>query len=74
MENIEHKCIIKYLYIKGLSDVEIFEDMKNVFADNGPTLETVKNWLTKFNCGDHITTTQKDFAYTTVYSKQIFQR
>ena len=45
------RSVIKYLHLKGKSPLEIFQEMKNTYRDNGPTVFVVQYWVRKFKFG-----------------------
>ena len=42
MEKIETRAVIKYLFIKGMSTKEIYDDMFVTLGDDGPSYSAVK--------------------------------
>lgn len=52
-EKNEHRTVIKYLFLKGLSGKQIHEDMQETMKDECPSYATVKNWVAKFKRGDY---------------------
>ena len=50
-EKIEHRAVINFFVQKGLTPTEIFNEMKNVLGDAGPSFNTVKKWATEFKRG-----------------------
>ena len=51
MDKVEMRSVIKYLHLKGKSPLEIFQEMKNTYRDNGPTVFVVQYWVRKFKFG-----------------------
>ncbi|KAI6655374.1 Histone-lysine N-methyltransferase SETMAR [Oopsacas minuta] len=50
-ENLEHRAVIKFLCIKGLSATETFKEMKHVLLDNAPSQSMVAKWHAEFKHG-----------------------
>ncbi|KAI6661677.1 Histone-lysine N-methyltransferase SETMAR [Oopsacas minuta] len=50
-ENLEHRAVIKFLCIKGLSATEAFKEMKDVLKDNAPSQSMVAKWHAEFKRG-----------------------
>ncbi|KAI6647793.1 Oxysterol-binding protein-related protein 1 [Oopsacas minuta] len=50
-ENLEHRVVIKFLCIKGLSATETFKEMKDVLKDNAPSQSMVAKWHAEFERG-----------------------
>jgi len=48
MEKIEKHAVIKYLFIKGMSTKEIYDNMFVTLGDDGPSYNVVKNWVAEF--------------------------
>jgi len=51
MEKIEKHAVIKYLFIKGMSTKEIYDDMFVTLGDDSPSYSAVKNWVAEFKRG-----------------------
>lgn len=51
MDKNEKRAVIKYLYLKGLTQNEIAMDMKELLGDNAPSLATVYRWIAEFQRG-----------------------
>lgn len=51
MEKLAKRGVIQYLFKKGLSGKEIFDDMVNVLGTDAPSYATVKNWVAEFKRG-----------------------
>ena len=48
IENIEHRVVIKFLFLEGVAPKEIHERMLKVYNDCSPTIRTVERWVAKF--------------------------
>ena len=46
-EKIEYRAVIKYLFLKGNSSKEIYDDMKKLC----PSYSTIKSWTSNFKRG-----------------------
>ena len=44
MDNIDHRAVIRYLDLKGLTSKEIHEDMVVKLGENAPLNSMVKKW------------------------------
>ncbi|XP_026314672.1 histone-lysine N-methyltransferase SETMAR-like [Hyposmocoma kahamanoa] len=51
MDKIEHRAVIKYLYLKGLTPKAIHEDMSATLGESAPSYATIKNWVAEFKRG-----------------------
>lgn len=51
MDKFEHRAVIKYLHLKGLSANDIHMDMLQVLGDTAPSYSTVTYWLREFERG-----------------------
>jgi len=48
---LRKRAVIKYLFIKGMSTKEIYDDMFVTLGDDGPSYSAVKNWVAEFKRG-----------------------
>ena len=48
---MEIRAVIKYMHLKGLSPIEILDDMVQTFGEDAPSYSTVENWWANFNRG-----------------------
>jgi histone-lysine N-methyltransferase SETMAR len=55
IEKNEYRAIIKYLFIKGKTAKEIFEDMSETLNEECPSNSTIKYWVSNFKRGDFST-------------------
>ena len=51
MEKIEHRAVIKFLFLEGVAPKEIHERMLKVYNDCSPTIRTVERWVAEFKRG-----------------------
>nr|XP_031826514.1 uncharacterized protein LOC116424357 [Nomia melanderi] len=51
MEKLEHRAVIKFLTIEGLTPNQIKERIDNVHGDSAPSYSMIKNWSKLFRCG-----------------------
>lgn len=51
MDKNEKRAVIKYLFLKGLTESEIVLDMKEVLGDNAPSQATIYRWVAEFRRG-----------------------
>ena len=51
METVEIRAVIKYLFIKGLSGKEAYEDLASTLGENAPSFTMVKKWFAEFKRG-----------------------
>lgn len=51
MDNIEKRAVIKFLYMKGLKNADILEEMQDVLGDCAPSYTTIKSWVAEFKRG-----------------------
>lgn len=56
---IEYRSVIKYLFLKGLSGKEIYDDMLTTLGDQCPSYSTIKNWVADFKRGRKDVTDEK---------------
>jgi len=48
MDKFEKRSVIKYLFLKGISDKAIHDDMLATLSDNAPAYSVLKSWLAEF--------------------------
>ena len=51
MDKFEKRAVIKYLFIKGMSTKEIYDDMLATLGDTSPSYSVVKSWVAEFTRG-----------------------
>lgn len=51
MHKIEHRAVMKFLTLEKISPKEIFDRMAVVYQDSAPSYSTVKEWTSRFKCG-----------------------
>lgn len=51
MDKFEHRVVIKFFFMEGLTSKEIFEKMRNVLGDSAPSYSTVAFWAAEFKRG-----------------------
>ena len=49
--NVECRAVIRFLYLKGCTPQETFDEMKETYSDNAPSYDLVKRWHRKFKRG-----------------------
>jgi len=45
MDKVEKRAVMKYLFIKGMSCKDIYDDMLATLGDDAPSYSVVKNWV-----------------------------
>ena len=48
MEIVEIRSVFKYLYVKGLSGKDDYEDLVTALGENAPSFTMLKKWFAKF--------------------------
>ena len=51
MEKVEYRAVIRFLYLKGRTPTEAFDEMKEVYGEDAPSYDVVKHWHRQFKCG-----------------------
>lgn len=51
MDKFEHRAVIKYLHKKGLTPLQIHEDMQETLGTSAPSYAMVKKWAAEFKRG-----------------------
>ena len=51
MEQVEYRAVIEFLYLKGRTPMDAFDEMKDVNGDDDPRYDVVKHWHRQFKCG-----------------------
>ena len=51
MEQVEYRAVIRFLYLKGRTPTEAFDEMKEVYGEDAPSYDVVKHWHRQFKCG-----------------------
>ena len=51
MEQVEYRAVIRFLYLKGRTPREAFDEMKEVYGEDAPSYDVVKHWHRQFRCG-----------------------
>ena len=51
MEKIEHRAVIKFLFLEGVAPKEIHERMLKAYNDCSPTIRTIERWVAEFKRG-----------------------
>ncbi len=44
MDSVEARAVIRFLYLKGRTRKETFDEMKETYGDDAPTYGVVKHW------------------------------
>ena len=47
---LEYRAVIRYLYLKGKTDQEIYCELTNVYGSSAPSYAQVKFWVGEFKC------------------------
>jgi hypothetical protein len=55
----EHRALMKFLFLKGKSAKEIYDDMSFTLDEKSPSYSTVKTWVAGFKTG-HFSTEDED--------------
>ena len=51
MEPVEYRAVIRFLYLKGRTPKETFDEMKATYGEDAPSYDVVKHWHRQFKCG-----------------------
>ena len=51
MEPVECRAVIRFLYLKGRTPTETFDEMKETYGEDAPSYDVVKHWHRQFKCG-----------------------
>ena len=51
MEPVECRAVIRFLYLKGRTPKETFDEMKETYGDDAPSYDLVKRWHPEFKHG-----------------------
>ena len=51
MEKEQYRSVIQFLFLEGKSHSKIKERLDAVYGDSSPSMVTIKNWFTEFQCG-----------------------
>ena len=51
MEPVEYCTIIRFLYLKGCTPKEAFDEIKTVYGEDALPYDVVKHWHHQFKCG-----------------------
>ena len=51
MEPVECRAVIRFLYLKGRTPQETFDEMKETYGDNALSYDLVKRWHREFKHG-----------------------
>lgn len=51
MEPVECRAVIRFLYLKGRTPQETFDEMKGTYGDDAPSYDLVKRWHREFKHG-----------------------
>ena len=51
MEPVECRAVIRFLYLKGRTPKETFDEMKETYGDDAPSYDLVKHWHREFKHG-----------------------
>lgn len=50
MDAVEYRAVIKFLYLKGRTPRETFDETKEVYGEDSRSYDVVKNWHLQFKC------------------------
>ncbi|XP_052824067.1 protein GVQW3-like [Octopus bimaculoides] len=50
METVGCRSLIRFLYLKGRTPNETFEETKEVYGDDAPSYDVVEHWRHQFKC------------------------
>ena len=51
MEQVDYRAVIRFLYLKGHTPADAFDEMKEVYGDDTPSYDVVKHLHHQFKCG-----------------------
>ncbi|XP_063884716.1 histone-lysine N-methyltransferase SETMAR-like [Scylla paramamosain] len=51
METVECRVVIRFLYLRGRTPKETFDEMKDIYGEDAPSYDVVKHWHRQFKCG-----------------------
>ena len=51
MEPVECRAVIRFLYLKGRTPQETFDEMKETYGANAPSYDLIKRWHREFKHG-----------------------
>ena len=51
MEPVEYRAVIRFLYSKGCTPKEVFDEIKGNYGEDVPSYYVVKLWLGQFKYG-----------------------
>ena len=51
MDKLEHRAVIKFLTKRGLKYHAIYDEMREVYKDDCPSLSSIKTWYMQFRLG-----------------------
>ena len=51
METVEYREVIRFLFLKGCTPTETFNEMKETYGEDSPSYDVVKHWHRQFKCG-----------------------
>lgn len=51
MEPVECRAVIRFLYLRGRTPRETFDEMKDTYGEDAPSYDVVKHWHRQFKCG-----------------------
>ena len=51
METVEYRAVIRFLFLKGRTPTETFNEMKETYGKDAPSYDVVKHWHRQFKCG-----------------------
>lgn len=51
MEQVEYRAVIRFLYLRGRTPRETFDEMKETYGEDAPSYDVVKHWHRQFKCG-----------------------
>ena len=49
--NIDHRYVIQYFYLKGLSPTNIKAELDSTLGESAPSFTTIKYWVVEFKRG-----------------------
>ena len=51
METVEYRAVIRFLFLKGRTLTETFNEMKETYGKDASSYDVVKHWHRQFKCG-----------------------
>jgi hypothetical protein len=72
MDPRDERAVIFYLAKKGLTPMEVKQDMDGVLGETAPSYDTIKYWHRQFKCGRTSTASQPSTGHPQVLDMEQF--